>query len=69
MDLITGAGLPLKRIQRALAHIIIISGCNLCMVSAFECAGACVLSVVVTYVVCVLARVGVCVLSVVVTCV
>ena len=33
------------------------------------CAVACILSVVVTYVVCVLARAGVCVLSVVVTCV
>ena len=37
------------------------------MVSALVCAGACVLSLVVTYVVCVLARVGGCVLSVVVT--
>ena len=52
-DLITGAGLPLKRIQRALAHIIIIFCCNLCMVSALVCAGACLLSLVVTYVVCV----------------
>ena len=37
-DLITGAELPLKRIQRALAHIIIISCCDLCMVSALVCA-------------------------------
>ena len=50
-DLITGAGLPLKRIQRALAHIIIISCCNLCMECTCVC-GACVLSVVVTYVEC-----------------